>query len=172
MGELYKRGDKVVFGMYRGGTIEEVIHRDPGYVRWALRDYQGFALTPDLHAELDEVSPEPKVEAMEPVVAVDEGEEDSQAAAEVAEILDGLKDSQPEWLLITAQHDLPCEDTKHESRDALLGDLANALATRSAVIGIFHRGEEVSQVEHSQLVSEAKEQLGPISRFKADGGFF
>ena len=73
------------------------------------------------------------------------------------------------WLLITQQHDFPCEAAPHDAREDVILDLANAMTCHCATVAIFHKGKRLAPGEVEALETEALDVLGPISRAKAEG---
>lgn len=47
---VLSKQDRFDFGKYRGNFIEHILQRDPGYVKWALKHVEYFAVDPDLLA--------------------------------------------------------------------------------------------------------------------------
>jgi hypothetical protein len=89
--------------------------------------------------------------------------------AQIAEIIKQHEGKPLEWLLVTQQHDFPCEGAPHDAREVFIQDLANALTCHCAPIAILHQGKRLTVAEVEVLEKEALELLGPISRAKAEG---
>lgn len=96
---------------------------------------------------------------------------EADVASQVAEIVSKVPGTEYGWLLVTQQYDFPCEGRIHATRDGLIGDLGDALATSCYPVAIYHNGHELTEDEGKVLQSEAIEGLGPISRAKAEGRF-
>lgn len=170
---MLARGNKVGFGKYRDLTIEDLIAQDPGYVRWALRDCRGFAISAELRAEIDAILPSPSPKSVPEQSGGAAGTETSpEIEAGVAKILADLEGKPYEWLLIILLHDLGFDSQIHSSREELIQDMASAIATGQIPVGLYHQGRELSQEEETTLIAQAKRTLRGSSRFKAEGGIF
>lgn len=44
--------DELPFGKHRGSAVEDVLERDPGWLRWALENVRGFIVTDEVEDEL------------------------------------------------------------------------------------------------------------------------
>jgi len=96
---------------------------------------------------------------------------DADFEIQVAEILGKLGDTRCEWVSITQQQIFPCEANIQNSKESLIGDMANALTCHCLIAAIYHQGRQLSDAEIAPLTKEALEILGPISRARADGLF-
>ena len=98
-------------------------------------------------------------------------EAEAEIEAQIADILQKLDGKVYEWLLLTVQHDGPCEGAPHDEREDLVRDLAKALTCHCNPEAIFHQGKRLTAEEVAALETEALDLLGPISRAKAEGKF-
>lgn len=48
----YRMDDELLFGKYKFETVEWVLRADPGWLRWALENVRGFAVTDEVEEEL------------------------------------------------------------------------------------------------------------------------
>lgn len=48
----YGMSDELRFGKYKFETVEWVLRADPGWLRWALENVRGFAVTDEVEEEL------------------------------------------------------------------------------------------------------------------------
>ena len=96
---------------------------------------------------------------------------DADINVQIEEILRKVGSVSCEWLLITQQLIFPCEAHRHDSRQSLIGDMADALACHCFIAAVYHHGRRLSDDEIAPLRAEALDGLGPISRARADGLF-
>lgn len=88
---------------------------------------------------------------------------------QIKELLSLVGERTYEWLLIVQQSIYPYDATIHPTEDALINGIGSALACRASVVAIYNRGRQLSDDEVSLLHSEALNELGPISRARAEG---
>jgi len=56
VGQPYGLYTSLDFGKWEGWLVQAVITRDPDWLWWALEDVDGFRLTPEAEAELEDAS--------------------------------------------------------------------------------------------------------------------
>jgi hypothetical protein len=88
---------------------------------------------------------------------------------QLEEILRKLGANNNEWFMITQETIFPAEGRRYGSREDFMVDLGGALTCHHHVLAIFHQGRRIQDHETEGFKREALDDLGPISRARADG---
>ena len=102
---------------------------------------------------------------------IEASDADADLEVQVAEIIKNLNGKYFAWLVITQQHDDPCEAVFHDNRENFVCDLGNAMTCHCSIVAVYNQGLRLTPAEIQPFEAEAFNGLGPISKARAKGVF-